>query len=124
MEILMHKELLDSENIPEEQRCYDKKGFHNINLWDEGKMIGFCTYRIEHGLPSMHHFIIDKKKRNMPMARRLMKLFKAIVKEQGFYKAIIQAPCKKEYLNKIISYYFRAKPYTEHKDDNYYLVRL
>ena len=89
-------------------------------LEDDG-LIGFFTLRREKGLPNVVHFAVSKERRSMSNARKLVKAL--VIKARHYGKTMI-LHSKKDYLDKIIRYYFKTKPYTEADGYRFYIVKL
>ena len=92
-------------------------GFEKHTTWvtDEG----FFTIREEHGFPYLIHFYVDKDKRSINSARKLIKSVRSVVRTG---KMLIHS--KKSYLDKFIQYYFKVKPYARENSYNFYLVEV
>jgi hypothetical protein len=95
---------------------------HNTYLLKDSDIIGFFTFRIEHNLPSLRHFYVNKNYRSMYNARRLLNEYKNLIKKLGFNKTIIST--NKEYLQKFIEYYFKSKPYSFVEGLYFYYVEV
>jgi len=86
---------------------------------------GFYNIRMEHGYPFLQHFYVPPEKRSIndsASARRLIKTVIEHVRSLGYSKMIISAP--NERFDKLISYYFKARPYTRQDEHNFYLVEV
>ena len=89
-------------------------------LEDDG-LIGFFTLRREKGLPNLVHFAVSKERRSMANARKLVK---ALVSTARYYGKTMILHSKKTYLDKIIQYYFKTKPFVHANGYNFYHVEL
>ena len=65
---------------------------------------GFFSYRIDHEYPRLIHFYIDKDKRSLQSARKMLKIFRQIIMETGYLFYVMEVPDNKQYLKKIIRY--------------------
>lgn len=92
----------------------------NTYIWDDNGVKGFFHFRIEQNLPALKNFVIKKEFRNIDNARMLIKKYTEVIGNLGFRVSFIQV--KKEYLKKLIKYYFKILPY---KHEEYgYLVEV
>jgi hypothetical protein len=91
-------------------------------LKDGNEIIGFFTVGILRSFPVLRHFIIDKKHRSPSNARKLGRAFCALCKVKGFTHVFVNA--KKDYLKKVIEYYFKKKPYTDVDGTSWYFVEV
>lgn|SRR5574343_85153 len=120
-DIAILKKMLAAEDIPcSETSFMDNPTFICEN--DNGKIIGFFTIGEEHGFPSIRHFCVSREYRSAVNARILAKEMVEVLKKIKPMKILAHA--KKEYLQKIIEYYFKAKPYAVADDYNYYLIEV
>jgi len=92
---------------------------HYTFILDDGK--GFFTFRFEHDMPYLVHFCTNRKYRSISLARRLIKSFIGLMKENGYHKAILQIPCKKPDVMKIMRYYFKKDFYAS-KEEHYFML--
>lgn len=65
---------------------------------------GFFSYKIDGEYPRITHFYIDKDKRSMKAARKMLKAFRQLIIGTGYLFYIMEVPDNKLYLNKIVQY--------------------
>ena len=91
-------------------------------VMENGSIAGFFTIKYEQELPSLQHFILDKKYRNIENARNLIKGFKGVCRLKGYKNAIISVP--EGYLTSLVVYYFRKEPYANKDGMNHFVVKI
>ncbi len=106
--------LLDEGVLPEDI----KLDLYPTYVFDEG----FFTMRIDNGLPAIVHFCVFKEKRSAQSARALAKHFKDTVRGWGFQQAYLHS--KKDYIDRMIQYYFKTKPFAEKDGYRFYKVKV
>jgi len=108
------------EGVKKSGMCFEDNP--TMVLLEDQEILGFFTLRKQHNFPMLQHFCIKRGKRTPELARLLIKGFKKVMQELGFNKVII--PSKEEYLEKMIQYYFKTKPYASTKRAKYFLVKV
>jgi len=116
------KELLLAEGVPEDEIAVDEYPTYTIE--EDGEVVAFYTIKMEHGLPSLQHFVVKDTNRNHSVARRLVRSFREKVKEHGYGQAIIHCDHDKKRLAKLIEAYFKTKPYADAHSKWWYLVEV
>jgi hypothetical protein len=113
------REHLIVEGLREDQITYEKD-FHFENN------VGFFSFRFEHGVPFMTHFLVYPEKRGMLAMLRLYMMFKVIVMSLGFDKFIAEVIPEKPYFRTLLKKMGCDKPYAlnEENGSEYYLVHL
>lgn len=86
------------------------------------KIIGFFTYKFEHGLPSLRHFLVKDGYKSMATGRFLIKAYCELMRELGYTKSIIAI--KKYYLCRMVEYFFKKKPYAFENGMYFFLVEV
>lgn len=89
-------------------------------LEEENKVMGFISFGALRGFPVLHQLCVSKDHRSMSNFRKLVRSF---VKKTA-WSAGIFLHAKKDYLNKFIQYYFKAKPYAEVDGVRWYFVEV
>jgi hypothetical protein len=105
------KDMLLKEGIKEEEMGFDKHLTFIV-----GK--SFFTLKSDKGFLHLVHFCVDRKYRSVETMRTLLKAINEVV----VGKLIIHS--NKEYLNKVIEYYYKEKPYESENGINFYLVKM
>lgn len=113
--------MLKDEGLKEEDIKFQK---HKTYIYEDGKVKGFFTFRYEHDMPHLIHFCLDKKCRDFSTAVALTREFVRQIKRENYKEAIVHAPHNKAYLNTLIRYFFRVKPYKVDDDYSFYLVEV
>jgi hypothetical protein len=100
--------------------------FHRSATWvvDEDGVKGFFSLRMEHNMPYLVHFCVKRADRCHALARRLVMAFKNVVKSLGYGKAIINTPTENDFLNRLVSRYFKARPYSTDGVVKFYLAEV
>ena len=88
---------LKSEGLKREEMTFE---LDNTFIVDSG----FFAYRMDGKYPRITHFYIDKDKRSMTAARKMLKIFRQIIMEAGCLFYIMEVPDNKRYLKKIVRY--------------------
>ena len=83
--------------------------------------IGFFSYRMEKGYPRLGHFFIDKDKRSLKNAHKLIKDFKQLLIKGKYLFFIALAPKDKKFFNRFIQY-MKGVKYEENDGNAYYYV--
>ena len=85
--------------------------------------IGFFSYRMEFGYPRLGHFFVDKDKRSLKNAHKLIKDFKQLLIKGKYLFFIALAPRDKKFFNRFIQY-IKGTMYEENDEDVFYYVPL
>jgi hypothetical protein len=112
--------MLESEGIDREDMAFQK-----CPTWvmDEAGAKGFFTVRVEHGLPYLVHFCIARPSRVPSKARELITAFKKIIGRVS-KKCLMNVPSDSQYLERLVSRYFRCDPYAEKDNCKFFLVEV
>jgi len=104
-------DMLIAEGIPPLEHSF-AKGITHV-LVEDDTIKGFFTFdgKVHSGHPYLRHFCTKKKYRTPKLARTLTSAMVEAVRALGAKKFIINCPLEKNYLKKIIKYYFKTKPY-------------
>lgn len=114
--------MLLEEGLMPERMCFVK---YKTFVYDDGEVKGFYTYKIAHDIfPHMIHFCVGREHRTLTVARALIRDFRQRMRADCFPKAIIHNSLHKDYLDKIIRWYFKTEPYSENKTHRYFLVEV
>lgn len=105
---------LESEGL---ERKEITPGLNNTFIVDDG----FFSYKIDGKYPRMIYFYIDKDKRSMKAARKLLKVFRQVIMESGYLFYILAASDKKPYMKQLIRY-LKGVSYSEVNGNTYYYV--
>lgn len=111
--------MLDSETGSVEN-CIESGDTYVI---DAGEILGFFTITEKFGFPLLQHFCAAPNHRTPTLARALVQSFRRVV--SGYYgskKALVHAPKGRDYIKKMVEYYFKAKPYGESEANYWYMV--
>jgi hypothetical protein len=84
---------------------------------------GFFSYTTDGEYPRITHFYIDKDKRSMKTARKMLKLFRRFVMFAGYLFYIIEVPDNKLYLKRIARY-LKGIKYDELNGSTYYYAPI
>ena len=85
--------------------------------------IGFFSYRMEKEYPRLGHFFVDKDKRSLKNAHKLIKDFKQLLIKDKCLFFIALAPKDKKFFNRFIQY-IKGTMYEENDEDIFYYVPL
>ena len=88
---------LESEGLKREEMTFE---FNNTFIVDNG----FFSYKIDGKYPRITHFYIDRDKRSMKAARKMLRIFRQVIMEAGYLFYIMEVPDNKRYLKKIVRY--------------------
>lgn len=102
----------------------DDMGFakHETYIYDDGEIKGFYTMRFEHGLPYIIHFCVGKKWRDTRIVRAMIRDFAERFRRYG--TAILNVPEKRDDIQKIVEWFFKAKPYACKEGHLFYKVEV
>jgi len=89
---------------------------------DDDGLVGLFMMKIEQNLPSLRYFIVKRERRSMKVSRSLIVAYKIFCKKMGFTHSYITV--KKDYLKRVVEYYFRKKPYAQKEGMWFYLVEV
>ena len=103
---------LKSEGLKREEMTFE---LDNTFIVDSG----FFAYKIDGKYPRITHFYIDKDKRSMRAARKMLKIFRQIIMEAGYLFYIMEAPDDKLYMKSLIRY-LGGKKFIEVNKSSYY----
>jgi len=111
------REILDAEGITEGHE------YENSPTWilEDDLTIGFFTIVLD-TFPKLQHFCIKGDLRTMVRARIMIKAVKQVLRDWGVGQFLINSP--KEYLNKMIEYYFKTKPIFKNEKSKTYLLEV
>ena len=85
--------------------------------------IGFFSYRMEFGYSRLVHFFVDKDKRSLKNAHKLIKDFKQLLIKGKYLFFIAYASKNKKFLNRFIQY-IKGVRYEENDGNIFYYVPL
>ena len=89
---------------------------------DEGVIKGFFAINFKKGLPHLQHFYMDEPYRNINNLRKLAKVFTNIIKKLGYKTVYLHAKSQRQM--KLITYFFKQKPYGLDEKQAWYLVDI
>ena len=117
-------EMLLAEEIPPLEHQFAKNITHV--LIEDDVIKGFFTLgvKVQSGYPYLMHFCTKKKYRTPKLARTLTSALVEAVRALGAKKFIINCPVEKNYLQRIIKYYFKKKPYATKSRHDFTLVEV
>jgi hypothetical protein len=84
---------------------------------------GFFSYRIGDRYPRLIHFVINKDKRSMKTARKMLKFFRRMVMEGGYLFYIVEVSKDTQYITRFIQY-LKGVKFEEHEYSMHYYVPL
>jgi maleate cis-trans isomerase len=116
--------MLMEEEIPPLEHNFSK-GLTHV-LVEDDVIKGFFTIsgKVQSGYPYLMHFCTKKKHRTPKLARTLTSALVEAVKALGANKFIINCPLEKNYLKRVIRYYFKTKPYGNKSNHEFTLVEV
>ena len=85
--------------------------------------IGFFSYRMEFEYPRLVHFFVDKDRRSLKNAHKLIKDFKQLLIKGKYLFFIAYASKNKKFLNRFIQY-IKGVRYEENDGNIFYYVPL
>ena len=103
---------LKSEGLKREEMTFE---LDNTFIVDSG----FFAYKMDGKYPRITHFYIDRDKRSMKAARKMLKVFRQIIMEAGYSFYIMEAPDNKSYIKSLIRY-LGGKKFDETDKSSYY----
>lgn len=84
---------------------------------------GFFSYRIDGKYPRITHFYIDKDKRSMEAARKMLKIFRRLIMFTGYSFYIMEVPDNKRYLESIVRY-LKSVKFDKSNGSTYYYAPI
>lgn len=103
---------LKSEGLKREEMTFE---LDNTFIVDSG----FFAYKIDGKYPRITHFYINKDKRSLQSARKMLKIFRQIIMEAGYLFYIMEVPDSKRYLKKIVRY-LKGVKFSRINESSYY----
>lgn len=91
---------------------------------EENTVKGFFSFRLEHNLPYLVHLCVKKESRSPAFLWKMARYFKEIVRGYGYNKALMNTPKDDIYLSRLVSRYFKTRPYGEDEKVKFYLVEV
>jgi N-acetylglutamate synthase-like GNAT family acetyltransferase len=110
---------MKAEDIPELTEMLKQEGTKlekeemmpvNTYVWDEDGIKGFFHFRFEQNIPSLRHLVIKKEFRNIKNAAMIIDEWKKVIKGLGFNHSIVLT--NKPYLQKLVEFKLKGKPYS------------
>lgn len=86
--------------------------------------IGFFSFRMEHNLPYLVHLCVKRENRSPKVLWRMARYLKNVIRAFGYTKAIINTPKGENYLSRLVSRYFKVRPYADDGVVQFYLVEV
>ena len=93
-------------------------------ILDEVGIRGFFSLRMEHNLPYLVHLCVERASRSPQLLWRMARYFKNVIHAFGYNKAIINTPKGDNYLSRLVSRYFKVRPYADDGVVQFYLVEV
>lgn len=123
--IYLLERALEAEGLSEKDMTF--RTDRTCILMDEQTPVGFFSFRMEHGLPYLTHFLVFKVCRADTMLPwlSLFRHFMAMVKALGHTQAIAEVPAGKEFFRSFVRFWNGkdARPYAETGDGSeFYLM--
>jgi hypothetical protein len=84
---------------------------------------GFFSYLIDGRYPRLIHFVINKDKRSMKTARKMLKFFRHMVMEGGYLFYIVEVSKGTQYITRFIRY-LKGVEFAEAENGTHYYVPL
>lgn len=107
--------MLEAEGLQQEGHFHTRKNNFTFILEDEMDRIqGFFTLNFVDSYINLQHFCVAREFRTVKMAAKLIRCVRDVVKKLGYNKMIVHG--KGERINKVISWYFKTKPYKTAED--------
>ncbi len=97
---------------------------HLTFILEDPEVVGFFTLAPVRGVWYLQHLCISREKRTMARARAMISGVKAEMKRLRCPILLIGISKEKRYLQKIVEWYFKVKPYEENAEALYYSVKL
>lgn len=93
-------------------------------LEENNEIKGFFAVRPEYGFPYLIHFCVARGHREHSRARRLVRAFKDLVRRKRSKYCLINIPSENGYLERLVTLYFRCKPYADKDGQKYFLTEV
>ncbi len=111
-------EALKAEGMRDHEITYDRDMKHETDY-------GFVSYRMEHGLPFITHFLVYPEHRDHHNALELFRAFKQKILANGYDSFIAEVPPGREIFGKFIQACLGSKkPYAFARGSAYYLIKV
>jgi len=112
------RNLLNDEGV-EEAHCY---GVSPTWILEDGNPVGFFTF-VQGDFVELRHFCVAQERRSMAVARLMIRGVREILRDVGIKQCLMKEVSIK-YLQKMIEYYFKAKPVFKTERTRTYLVEV
>jgi len=83
--------------------------------------LGFFSWRYEHGVPRLVHFYVNKDKRSLFSAIRLVRIFKKTLNGLPYF--IAEVPRENPMLEGFVKFVGGKEPFYEDNGDKFYMVK-